>query len=85
MQRSGAATLIRPAPDRNADWAAIAIAPVIPRQPPISNPRPKFPLCESIDRRGSFGRSEEVVMRLSFFERLLLDRSRNVDETAHGS
>jgi hypothetical protein len=44
--QSGQATVARPAPDRIAAMADIAIAPVIPRDPPISKSDPNIYLWE---------------------------------------
>ncbi len=64
----GTANVTRPAPLRSADWPASEMAPLIPREPPMSSARPKSPLWLSGRRGGRSGKG--VSVRSSSFMRI---------------
>src|ERR1700716_3807862 len=61
----GVATVDNPAPDRSTDIPAIAAAPALPSEPPMTRTCPYLPLLESTGRGASSGAMSRAVITFS--------------------
>src|ERR671930_943247 len=80
----GVATVDNPAPTRNTDMPAIAAAPALPREPPITNTCPKLPLLASRGRGGTNSATSGGVITFSLSDEVIASAGDPIGATTVG-